>query len=245
MTRDEARLLLEAARPAGRDANDPALAEALALARSDAELQAWWEARQKFDRAIAARLGEIAPPASLREAILAESKVVPFSPRSYVMPWLAVAAAFVIAAISYHLILGAPGPLPRADYMASVVTALNDDKPALAMQSPDHQQVLAWLKGQHAPTGQFPSALDALPSVGCQKFDMGGHTVTLICFALNGGGLAHLFIVDKSALAEPPADFSPSFGSHDGGWSMAAWSDGRMSYVLATRAGPETLKGLL
>ena len=59
-----------------------------------------------------------------------------------------------------------------------------------------------------------------------------------------GGGLAHLFIVDQRALTDPPSDTGPEFNDVEG-WSTASWSDGRMTYLLATQAGPDTLKQLL
>jgi hypothetical protein len=59
-----------------------------------------------------------------------------------------------------------------------------------------------------------------------------------------GGGIAHLFIVDQQALSDPPGNNSPEFNQVQG-WSTAAWSDGRMSYLLATEAGPDALKQLL
>jgi hypothetical protein len=86
--------------------------------------------------------------------------------------------------------------------------------------------------------------MSTLPSVGCQKFVVQGHNVSLICFVMAGGKLVHLFVVDQQALADPPANNAPEFKQVQG-WSTAAWSDGRMSYLLATQADPDALRQLL
>jgi hypothetical protein len=246
MTRDEAKLRLQAARPDGSDTSDPFFAEALALARTDPELGAWWEAQRNFDRGIAAKIEEIRAPLSLRDGILARRKVISFPRRSYLSIGFAAAAALVLAGVVQNLFFAgssaAPAMLSDA-YTSSVLPMLGDDKPALGMTSPDHGQVLAWLKERNAPTGDIPARLAALPSVGCQKFEVRGHSVSLICFAMSDGKLAHLFIVSERALIDPPGH-SPEYGE-SGGWSTAAWTQDGKCYVLATRAGPDALRALL
>ncbi len=239
MTRDEARLLLEACRPDGRDLSQPAFAEALALAGSDPELKAWWEVRQDFDRKVAAKLEEVPVPADLRATLLAGRKIVPLRPR-YLLPyWLAAAALFAVLAVLSNFQPSSPLNPPFAtvlagdEYLAAILPYLGHDDPALAMTSPDRQQVVAWLKEHHSPTGDVPANLSALPTLGCQTLAVHGHAVSLICFAVAGNGVAHLFIVEREALSDPP------------GSSTASWSDGTRSYVLATRAGPDALKRLL
>jgi hypothetical protein len=103
---------------------------------------------------------------------------------------------------------------------------------------------VAWLKKQNAPTGDLPAKMSTLPSVGCQKFVVQGHNASLICFVLAGGKLVHLFVVDQTALSDPPSSTAPEFKQVQG-WSTASWSDGQMSYLLATQAGSDALRQLL
>jgi hypothetical protein len=241
----EAKLVLQACRPAGRDAALPAFAEALAFAESDPELKAWWEAQQAFDRRVAAKLKELPLPADLRSTILVGRKIEQFTPRPHLSSWLAAAAAVAIVCVAGTVMqISATGPVTRTEYAAAILPLLNHDAPALAMTSPDHDKIAAWLKERDAPMGNLPAKMAALPAVGCQRFVVHGHAVSLICFALTGGGIAHLFIVNRQALSDPPADNAPEF-NQDQGWSTASWSDVRMSYMLATRAGPDALKQLL
>ena len=52
MNRDDAMLILQSFRPGGQDAGDPRFADALVLARQDAELEAWFAKQQQFDAQI-------------------------------------------------------------------------------------------------------------------------------------------------------------------------------------------------
>jgi len=252
MDKQEAKLVLQARRPNDPDAPQPAMAEALALAGRDPELKAWWEAQQAFDRKVAAKLEEIPLPADLRATILAGRKIEKIRPR-YLLPyWLAAAALFAILAVLTnflpHPAASSPaaaitGTLASDDYAAAILPYLRQDDPVLAMTSPDRDEVVAWLKKRNSPTGGVPASMSALPTLGCQTLSVHGHTVSLICFASAGNGIVHLFIVDRQALSDPPGT-SPEF-KKSGDWSTASWSDGTQSYVLATRAGVDTLRRLL
>jgi hypothetical protein len=245
MTSPEAKVILQALRPNDPDTTQPAFAEALALAESDPELKAWWEAQQEFDRKVVAKLQEIPIPDDLRGTIMAGSKIEKFSPQPSFSLWLAAAAVVGILCVAGSVLHDQMfGPQPKEDYVASVLPLLNHDAPDLAMVSPDRDKIMAWLKVRHAPIGTLPEKVASLPPVGCQTYQVHGHAVTLICFAMEGGGVAHLFMVNRDAMIDPPADNAPELDDING-WSTAAWSDGHMSYLLATTAGDGALKKLL
>jgi len=244
MDKQEAKRVLQALRPKDLATTQPAFAEALVLVENDPELKAWWEAQQAFDRKVAAKLREVPLPVDLRATILAGSKIKQLTPQPHLAFWLAAAAAVAILCVigtSIHL---ASAGIPSARYDEAALAFLGHDAPALGMTSPDHDKITAWLKEQHAPTGDLPHRMSALPSVGCQKFVVQGHSVSLICFVLAEGKLVHLFVVDQTALLDPPSRTGPEFKQVQG-WSTASWSDGRMSYLLATQADPDALKQLL
>ena len=246
MDKQEAKQVLQALRPDDPDMTQPAFAEALALVESDPELKAWWEAQQSFDRKVAAKLQEVPIPADLRDTILAGRKIRQLPQQQpHFSLWLAAAAVVALLCIAGNAMWNSTyGPLPRTEYSAAVLPLLNHDAPSLAMTSPDHGKIMAWLKAQNAPMGKLPSGMTTLPTVGCQKFVVHGHTVSLICFAMAAGGIAHLFIVDQRALSDPPGNNAPEFDQVQG-WSTASWSDGRMTYLLATQASSDALKQLL
>jgi anti-sigma factor RsiW len=247
MDKQEAKRVLQARRPNDLDAGRPAFAEALALAEADPELSAWWEAQQAFDRKVAAKLGEVPLPDDLRETILAGRKIEPFAPQPLRSFWLAVAAVVAIlcaVGTSFHSEWEDARHVSTDTYDQAVFEFLGNDTPALGMTSPDHDKIVAWLKQQQAPTGDLPAKMATLPSVGCQRFVVQGHLVSLICFTLAEGKLVHLFVINQDALLDPPTRSAPEFREIDG-WSTASWSDGRMSYMLVTQAGPNALMQLL
>ena len=250
MDKQEAKQVLQALRPSDLNSSDPMVIQALVVIEGNPELKAWWTAQQSFDRKVAAKLREIPIPAELRASLLSSGKITPFPSQPAAQPhlsffWLAAAAAVAILCVAgTFLHVSATAPLARSDYTADVLPLLNHDSPPLAMTSPDRGKIAAWLKERNAPMGTLPAGITALPTVGCQKFVVHGHAVSLICFALAGGGIAHLFIVDQRALADPPGNNAPEFDQVQE-WATAAWSDGHMSYLLATEAGPDALKQLL
>ena len=238
--------MLQAHRPNDLDTT-PAFAEALALVETDRELKAWWEAQQAFDRKVVAKIEEIEPPDDLRATILAGRKLHRLPPQPFFPFWLSAAAAIAIlcaVGISFHAERAAARHMSIDSFHQGTLTFLGNDAPALGMTSADHDKVLAWLKDHKSPTGALPDKLSGLPSVGCQKIDVQGHSVSLICFTLAEGKLVHLFVVHSNDLAEPPAEASPQFQQVNG-WSTASWSDGQMSYMLATQAGDDVLRQLL
>src|SRR5206468_40161 len=75
MNNTEAKFILNAYRPNGRDATDATFAAALQQAKADPALGAWFAREQSHGAAVAAKLRAIVPPAGLREAILAGGRV--------------------------------------------------------------------------------------------------------------------------------------------------------------------------
>jgi hypothetical protein len=243
MDKQEAKKILQACRANGEDAARPVFAEALALVENDAELRAWWDAQQAFDRKVSAKLAEIPPPASLRATILAGDKIEPLTRRHHLPYWLAMAAAIVVLCViggGFHT----GQHVSNSRYDEAALAYLGTNGPTLGMISPDHEKVMAWLKQQNAPIGQMPATLATMPTVGCQKYTLRGHSVSLVCFTMAGGQLVHLFMIDQRALTDPPQANTPEFKQMQG-WSTASWSDDRMSYLLATQASPDALRQLL
>ncbi|HEX4140611.1 MAG TPA: hypothetical protein VHY09_09710, partial [Candidatus Methylacidiphilales bacterium] len=135
-------------------------------------------------------------------------------------------------------------PVDRAAFTEQVVTKLGTQGPELAKFSTDHEKVKSWLKERKAPVGDMPPKFVSMPSIGCQEYVIAGHVVSLICFTMANGREAHLFMVEKSALSNPPASTGPQYDSMNG-WNLASWSDSKMSYVLATNGSMDDLQQLL
>lgn len=246
MDKLEAKKVLQALHATDSDSTQPAVVEAMALVAKDRELRAWWEAQQTFDKAVSKKLREIEVPEDLRATIIAGRKIEQFRPRRFPQyTGLAAAAAVAIfCALGTSQYLKKYGPQNKGDYVNIVIPLLNNDAPSLAMTSEDRGKIQAWLKENNAPMGDLPPKITALSPIGCQKYMVHGHPVSLMCFVMPDGGEAHLFTVEENALKDPPGARGPEWGNVNG-WSTAAWSDGKMSYVICTQCPVEELKKLL
>src|SRR6188474_2437223 len=98
MNIEEAKLILQCRRPGGRDDHDPAVSEALAIVREDAEAAESLRGEETLDAAIGERLRSVEPPADLLRKILVGGKVT--KPKRWWQraAWLAVAAVFAVCA---------------------------------------------------------------------------------------------------------------------------------------------------
>jgi hypothetical protein len=247
MDKKEAKQVLQALRPSDLDTTQPLFAQALAMVETDPELRVWWAAQQDFDRKVAQKLDLIPIPPDLRANILATNKIEPFTLRPFFPFWLAAAAVVaVLCAIStsFHAEYLASQHISTDAFHQATLAFINNDTPDLAMLSTDHEKVKDWLKEQNAPMGPMPGKLAAIPTIGCQKYMVQGHEVSLICFTMANGKEAHLFIIKRDAMQEPPLRAAPDMKMING-WATASWSDEHMSYMLATSDGMDSLRQLL
>ena len=245
MTNDDAKFILQAYRPNGADAGDVVFHPPLQQAKQDAALGRWFERQQSFDRAVAAKLQSVEPPADLRAAILAGAGVSrPAVPAWWRQPkWLALAASVVLL-----LAVSAAG-LRRTHARAS------DDLPVFAMDyvaggfflsrhNANVDDLRTWLAGRNAPLPkELPPGFAQLRGLGCKTLDYRGKDVSLICFG--EGKEYHLFVARRADFPQlPAAGESPRFLERPG-YASAAWSDDQNHYVVVTNDSLQALKECL
>ena len=131
--------------------------EALALVESDPELKAWWDARQAFDRRVAAKLEQVPVPTDLRENILNGRKIEQLPRSTTFCPGSPSPRSWRSSASPGRSSRSQPTPLARADYAAVVLPLFHDNAPHLAMMSPTTIRSTRWLKAQNAPMGTLPA----------------------------------------------------------------------------------------
>lgn len=246
MTNPEAKFTLSAYRASGQDAGDPAFAEALAQAKNDPVLGAWFQRAQEHDAAVGAKLREIAPPAELRAAILAGVRASTTQRTWWRQPmWLAAAAAVIV-------LLAVAGQISfkRSDTVDAPTAALAE----LALSDLSvkghggHEtatdELKAWLS---APNGKLTSGLNLdfaqMRAQGCRTLSLGGRDMVEVCFERKGL-VFHLYALPSAAMPELPARAEPALVER-ATQAAAVWSDSRFHYVLATAAGVDALKRLL
>ena len=243
MTTQEAKFILSAFRPNGSDVSNPAFAGALQAAAGDPLLGEWFARSRAHDAAVAAKLGEIAAPAGLREAILAGARVSARPRRiGFGFAW---AAGLAAAAALAFVVVTMRAPV-RAEAAASAFAgfAIGDV-----------------VNGKHGGTGEPTGALvaslqakgspmpgpdridfDKLKDTGCRTLSFAGHDVIEVCF-LRDGSLFHLYVCRNEVPTGDLAAKGPSFIAQAAG-AAAVWSDGKFDYAVATSAGAEALRRL-
>jgi hypothetical protein len=242
MNNNEAKFLLRAYRPGGRDAADPAFGAALAQARQDPALGSWFAREQAFDTAVAGRLRDVAPPAGLREAILAGARAsrAPQVPQRWPV-WMALAAGLVLL-----LGLAATWRLRTAPRMDPLMAfAVNDTRFEKHGGHGEMAFALQRLLSDPAThlAANLPVDLEKLHSTGCRTVSFAGHDVMEICFS-RGGRDFHIYMASRGDFPEAAEMSGPSIAQQDG-WSAMQWTDASHVYVVATSADPAALRALL
>jgi hypothetical protein len=242
MNNNEAKFLLRAYRPGGRDADDPAFAGALAQARQDPALGAWFAREQAFDTVVTAQLGSIAPPPGLREAILTGASVSRASRESRRWPvWLALAAS-----VALLLGVGAMWRIRSARQMDPLTAFILHD--AQFEKHGGHGEVTGDLQRVlENPATRLASGLPVdfarLRTTGCRTLSFAGHDVLEVCFERDGS-IFHLYMARHADFPQIASTTGPRIMKHDG-WSAMQWADAQQVYVVASSADPAALRALL
>jgi hypothetical protein len=244
MTSDEAKFILSVYRPDGSDAGNAAFCDALKMAGNDPTLGSWFERSRAYDAAVAGKLCEVAPPAGLREAILAGARLsIPRRSEGMSRAWITgLAAAAVLAVVIVSM--KTPARPERAGE-AFAGFAIND-------------MVTAKHGGHGAPAGALVAELQTVGSkmpgadtlnfeklrdTGCRTISFSGRDVIEVCF-VREGALFHLYVSRREGSPGDVALNAPSFISQAAG-AAAVWSDRSFDYALASTAGVEALRRLL
>lgn len=245
MNNTEAKFILQAYRPGGHDAADSAMAEALKQAARDPELGAWLAREQAHGQAVAAKLSEIAPPAALRDAILAGGRATGRKETTHRAWW--TRATWVSLAAAAVLVLGLAAwwrltPVRGATMEEFAVNFVGRGF-VLEKHSADLAVLKTWLGDKHGPLPEaLPAKFAELHALGCRTLDFRGREISLVCFE-RGGKEFHVFVARRDVAPSAP-DGAPQFLDH-GKLAAATWADTKNRYVLVSDAGIEALRQLL
>jgi hypothetical protein len=236
-------------RPNGQDVDDPHFAEALSHAASDPALHDWLTREQAFDRAFAASLSSIEPPAHLHGTILAGARATHRTSHWRRTAWKSLAAAAAVALFASVAFFGLHRPSaqsdePLAQFRADMIHTL-EGWHTLDHKTPKVADARLWL-ASHQGVGDpaIPPGLCDRETIGCEVFEWHGTKVTLICFRPCPSGnpqsaSAHLFVVDeKDAPAILTATDTPLFAETKA-WTSASWKkDGKLHLLVSRSAMP-------
>ena len=254
MTNEEAKFILSGYRSSGRDAGDAMFAEALKQAQSDPALGAWFAREQAHTTVVSAKLSAIAPPAGLREAILAGGRVSGAGRAWWRQPmWLAAAAAVAVAIGGARVWRKTTdGASPGVPAVAAMTT---DPLARFALEEVGerrphggHGAALASLQVAMTDpamrlTRALPVNFEELERTGCRTVWLDQRPVLEVCFERNGTWF-HCYVGRNEDFPELPARSGPVFAER-GEVTTASWSNGVYRVVVATLAGREALAQVL
>lgn len=248
MNTAQAKIILSAYRP-GRDDQAkeedslPDLREALTRLKTDPELARWFADQSEVDEILRSAWREISPPPDLRARILA-SATTPSFPTPTTFLWLAAAACLVLG-ISLIPLLTLQSSLSPASLEAQIprLNALHHHD--LAAPTDQLLSIRTWLAAHHgAADFQVPAGLAQNQGVACEVTSINKTQVTILCFHLGNDGSAHLYIVNRSDLKNPPSEVAPTFRQR-GDTAIASWSREGRSYFLSQSGDIDALRRLL
>jgi hypothetical protein len=245
MDEPEARLILQSFRPGTEDEQDPHFAEALREVERTPELARWLEKEQAFDRVVAAKLSTLPAPFGLKTRLLAQAGPPPRRFSWSLATALAAVAAllFLVAQIVSLFRPNAPSSGTLGNYAREMVSFVRIP-PSLDLESHDLGVIEGWLQPRHRSSVKVPPTLAELRALGCRILSFRGHNVVLVCFQRQDSRMAHLFIVDRSALPDLQPGREPVF-TRSGEWMTATWAEGDQVYMIAVQGNESAAKKFL
>ena len=254
MNREEAKEVLRLFRADSTQPDDPQVAEALQQAQRDPELREWLERSCAFHAAMRQRLQQLPVPTDLPQAILARSapvlgrssipvplgSAVAKDRQKIIRPvwrqrsgWLAAAAGVAVLLGLAVLWLQPRTPDRFSDYRSRMIRNAAR-RYRMDILTNDLNQVRQFLARRGAPADfVLPNGLDKLSVTGGVSARWRGHPVSMVCFDRGDKQMLFLFVVDRSAVKDPPPATQVAKVNQ---LLTSSWSQGDKTYVLA---GPE------
>ncbi len=229
------------------DAEDEFFASALDQVRKDPALAQWLRDSQQFDERVRAALRTTPFPHDLRERILEQAarpdRTIEFFPRKPGLPALMALAALVVISLTLMPLWLGKGSQrgPAVESLAAFVhEIIARDGIALAATGIPLPTIRQWLDANRAPSGfDIPPMLNPDAVVGCQKYVVDGHAVTLVCFEVDDGSTIHMFVTRTARGGN-----GKKMMTRDG-LAMFTWTEGNYRFLLADPKGKEHLQNLL
>ena len=251
MNENEAKRILLRYRPQTADAEDPQVAEALALAKTNPELARWLEALEVQRAALCANFQQITPPAGLKEQIVSEYAAT--RRRTALTRSLWVSLPVLVVLLINFAVLWHPRSLTGTALAVfkSQMVRLATGGYGMDIRTNDLVPVRAYLAEHHAPADfKLPAPLEQAQLIGCAATDWRGARVSLVCFRtgkpLPPGSPADLwlFVVDRSAITNSPAAGAPEIAKVNRLYT-ATWTQGGNLYFLGVAGAEADIKRFL
>jgi hypothetical protein len=251
MNREEVKNVLLPYRHGTTDANDPQIAQALALAKRDPELVHWLEENQARHFALREKFQQINVPPGLKEQIVSEQPSrteIIFLRRNF-----ALAAAILVA-----ILVLSPLLFPQREKKENMLMIFQSRMAGIALrgyamdlETNDAVPIRAWFAQNHAPSDFIlPAPLEKIALAGCAVEHWQDAKVSMICFRtgkpLPPGESSDLwlFVVDRASVKNVPPDATLQLAKVNQ-FATAVWTQGDKLYLLGTKGDEKLLRKFL
>jgi len=234
MNAEQAKEVLMLYRPGTRDAEEPEVVEAMAVARSNPELARWFEGHQAFQKAMRTRFREIEVPEYLKGMMRSQGKIIrPAVWWERPQAWLLAAAAMVVLSLGLSALWTRPRVPDRfANYRQMMVSKAMNVAYAMDWTTNDMGALRAALAERGAPANyDVPQGLAKLDLTGGAALTWRAHPVSMLCFDRGDKQMVFLFVMQRGAVKDPPPD--KPVESKVSRLATVSWSRGDKTYVLA------------
>jgi hypothetical protein len=243
----EAKQILLLYRPAV-DREDPDFAEALAVTKSDAELNTWFQQHCAFQNAASCAFNDIRVPEGLKEQILSERKAhLTLTSRRRAL--VGACAVLVIAFCGFLTFRSLVPPSPKLDYSfgnfhTNMIAKIIRYPEKMDIYTNDLQAIRAKLADKGQSNLVFTATVDkivGMPNVagtGGKSLEWQEKHVAMICLTSGKAGVPKegdlfLFIVDTNAIKGAPTGSAPVVTQVRRGIVSGSWTSGDKTYILA------------
>ncbi|MCC5790270.1 MAG: hypothetical protein JJT75_11590 [Opitutales bacterium] len=229
------------------DPEDPVFQEALAEVEKDPELQKWQQQAILEDQALRRAFNRSPAPKDLPEKIYAQhqsAKILSFPSHKQTFSAVAVAVILVAALFIFIKVDGPASSLTAEEFVSSTFALESGGHTDLDFISSDLDEKIRWLADSNAPTGwELPESFQVAVASGCSKVHIKNHPVSMVCYRLPEGPMAHIYVIKRDALSQatPPGEVHYD---QSGDFSSARWCDGKFYYIAIAQAPRESLAGL-
>jgi hypothetical protein len=250
---EDAKTILLLYRPGTADADDPQIAEALALAKKDESLSRWLEQHLAEQNILRETFRQVAAPDGLKEMIIYEQvKITPLWRREIQLFPLA-AAIMISALLALFWFVNHREHRGKDDTLAvfqNQMAGVALRGYAMDLATNDLSQIRAYLAQNHSPSDfSLPESLKRTVLAGCAVEGWQDVKVSMICFrsnhaAPNAASDIWLFVVNRSSIKNLAAESIPHF-SRVNRLAVATWVQDDKLYFLGTTGDAKTIQNFL
>lgn len=192
-------------RPHVPEPDDPALAEALALAARDAELRSWLENHLAAQNALRRRFRSLPAPPDLPDRILAAPKIIPAPRWKQPATRVLAAAVFLLLGLVASLTLFSPAPDRFQNFQTRMVSSVLREY-RMDIVTNRTEAVREFMARRGAPASfAVPPRLENLDLTGGGLLRWRDHPVSMICYDRGTNEMIFLFVMSRQAAPDPPS----------------------------------------